>query len=349
MEGGFGKVNYTINKNRKVFQMWALSVMFGAMQISRILTRVFRGLADSFLKVTGHNTALGQAVLRTQAAFTFLGVSIMTALTPVLLPLIEMLIGLFDWFSNLDPTIQRIIGTIGLATLAFFTLLMVFASYTLFKSGLLNMFAILGSGFNRLVIASAGASAAQLPLAARLGLVAGSILRIILPLLALYLLLAYGRKALAGFGLVFNEVFYGIAIVVLDVIDFIQGLIIGFINLVIDAINAVADFLGMDPLKHMEPIIDVAKHKEMAAAKWGETRKGIQDWSQGPELIDMIKEKLGFGEQQPTEQNIEINTEVNTGPISSNVDINDMADKVSDKIMKDVKTFARFQKETGVG
>src|SRR3990172_5066700 len=80
-----------IEDHRKRFQFWALSIMFGAMAVERFLTRVFRDMGSAYLKITENTTALGQATLRLQAAFTFFQVAMMEALGPVLIPILENL------------------------------------------------------------------------------------------------------------------------------------------------------------------------------------------------------------------------------------------------------------------
>jgi len=97
---------------RERFQFFWLSIMFGAMQAQRFLGRVFSDLVNAYFKITENTTALGKATIRLQGAFTFLQVSIMEALEPALLPLIDALIGLVEWFTSLDDKTKGIIGSL---------------------------------------------------------------------------------------------------------------------------------------------------------------------------------------------------------------------------------------------
>jgi len=62
------------------------------------------------MNLTKNTTELGQASLRLNGALTYLGVSIMTALEPVLVPLVEAMINVVNWFAEADPWVQSLIG-----------------------------------------------------------------------------------------------------------------------------------------------------------------------------------------------------------------------------------------------
>lgn len=126
--------------NRQRFQMFWLSIMFGAMQMQRTLGRVFADWKKDFFTITENTTALGQATLRLQGAMTFLSVSIMTALEPILVPLIEHIIDLVNWFSDLPPAVQRIAGMFVLGGLFTASIMFAGAQIALFiNEGIIKM------------------------------------------------------------------------------------------------------------------------------------------------------------------------------------------------------------------
>ena len=99
-----------VTQNWKRFEMWALSVMFFGMQIKRIFGGMWTSMNTAYTKITENTTALGQANLRLSASMTFLQVSIMTALEPILIPLVETIIDLVNWFNELPEPIKQVAG-----------------------------------------------------------------------------------------------------------------------------------------------------------------------------------------------------------------------------------------------
>ena len=128
-----------ITDNRRRFKMYYLSVMFGAMQMQRTLGRVFADWRQDFFKITENTTTLGQATLRLQGAMTFLSVSIMTALEPVLVPLVERLIDLVNWFTSLPPEVLRLAGLFVIGGLFTASIIFAGAQIALFIDGLITM------------------------------------------------------------------------------------------------------------------------------------------------------------------------------------------------------------------
>jgi hypothetical protein len=344
------KNQQVIEEHRQRFQFWALSIMFGAMQVSRFLGRVLGDIAKSYFTITEKTTGLGQATLRLQAAFTFLQVSLMEAFAPILIPIIEAIVKMVEWFGDLDPRIQMLIMGFLVLGFVFSKLVMWFAQLTLIGMGFKLMMAqsAINGGLLAGMAGKASTAIGEYGLAGALGLAFGALIRIILPLLALYLIIAYGRKAIAGWGLMFNEVFTTMADVAYSVIGVIQNVIIGFINTLIDAYNVIADILGMAQKARMGPLIDIAKKKEELYAKWGEQRKAIYDWGQGPELMDYL---MGTADEkkkaQATVAGTEGNTQVNNVTVNvegNGKDDTELAKKISDQIMNDIREITTFSK-----
>lgn len=137
-----------MQQNQARFNMWALSIMFFGMQIQRIFGKMWTNMKDSYFKITENTTALGQANLRLSASMTFLQVSIMTALEPALLPLVETIIDLVNWFSGLPDNVKAAAGEFVIFGTAIGTLMSGAGSVTMFVSmGLIPLIAKLkGSG-----------------------------------------------------------------------------------------------------------------------------------------------------------------------------------------------------------
>ena len=99
-----------VTKNWQQFQFWTLGLMFFGIQLQRTFGKAWTQMSTAYYKITENTTALGQANLRLSASMTFLQVSIMTALEPALIPLIEAVISLLDWFEKLPEPIKEVAG-----------------------------------------------------------------------------------------------------------------------------------------------------------------------------------------------------------------------------------------------
>jgi len=104
------KVKKELIDHRKKFEFWSLSIMFFGMQMKRVFGGMWKDMNTSYTKITENTTALGQANLRLSASMTFLQVSIMTALEPILIPLVETIIDLVNWFNELPEPIKQVAG-----------------------------------------------------------------------------------------------------------------------------------------------------------------------------------------------------------------------------------------------
>ena len=93
-----------------------LSVMF----ISMMLSQVFSGMVQSVLKLTG--------------LFEFWEGVLATILIPVLMPMLEILFRIFEWFLSLPEPVQNLIGILIIAGTAFFGIVSILSQLILMFS-----------------------------------------------------------------------------------------------------------------------------------------------------------------------------------------------------------------------
>lgn len=112
-----GITNKTINKtmtdgtrNASKFDARLLGLLFSGMALSRAFGGILRGITNTFAKAEDNTSGLGQATTRLTAAWEFLKFSIFDALnTPFFINLIDGIIGVIRFFSQLSTTTKLVI------------------------------------------------------------------------------------------------------------------------------------------------------------------------------------------------------------------------------------------------
>ena len=109
----FKDLNVDINKVNvgvKKFSFEFLGMMFAAMQVSRVMNSLFKGMFDAFKKTTSKTNPLNVALTKLEASFTFLKTSVISAMGPglemVTLALAQMAIAI----GEMDPDTLAQIG-----------------------------------------------------------------------------------------------------------------------------------------------------------------------------------------------------------------------------------------------
>jgi hypothetical protein len=111
--GDFNKMNSNAKKMSKRFDMSMMSVMFFGMQIQKTFTMVFNSMLNTFKMLDKKGVMpLNRALTKMEAAFTFLSFAVMKAMEPILLPIIDAIVGLVDWFSQLPTPVLQAVGTL---------------------------------------------------------------------------------------------------------------------------------------------------------------------------------------------------------------------------------------------
>ena len=114
-----GKVNIKLKR----FKYEWLGIMFFSMAVKNAMNKLFKDMFTAFKKTTSGTNPLNKALTRLEASFTFLKVSILTAMGPLLIKFISWFAELAIAVAELDPDILLGIGVAlgviaGLATLA---------------------------------------------------------------------------------------------------------------------------------------------------------------------------------------------------------------------------------------
>lgn len=92
------------------FQMGWLSVMFAAMKVKMIMTRIWKDMIATFKKVGGKMHPLNLAMTRLQAGFTYLKYSILEAMGPMLQKFVIWLANMAIAIGDMDPNTLKNIG-----------------------------------------------------------------------------------------------------------------------------------------------------------------------------------------------------------------------------------------------
>ncbi len=101
------------------FRMELLGVMFFGMAFSRVLLGML------------------QPAMQASGLFELIGVTLQVLFLPIALLLLEVLLPLMEWFMNLPPEIQLVIGAVTLLAAAFFMIMMVVGQVLLGVGGLI--------------------------------------------------------------------------------------------------------------------------------------------------------------------------------------------------------------------
>lgn len=109
--GGIDKmINHTIASTHRFKVEW-LSIMFFGMFLQRMFGGLFNQMLNVFRTIDKKGvTPLSRAMTRMQASFTFLQFSIVNAMQPFLIGLIDAAVTFFDWIANWPPELQSTLG-----------------------------------------------------------------------------------------------------------------------------------------------------------------------------------------------------------------------------------------------
>ena len=114
------RMNNLANKMSQRFDMNKLSIMFFGMTIQKTFQGIYDKMLNTFLMIDKKGMQpLTRGLTRMEAAFTFLEFSIMKAMEPILIPIIDTVVKLVDWFSQLPDSIKQAVGVITIMGVAF--------------------------------------------------------------------------------------------------------------------------------------------------------------------------------------------------------------------------------------
>jgi hypothetical protein len=150
----FSAMQTQAKKMSSAFDMNAMSVMFFGMAVQKFFLGNFNAMLNTFKMLDKKGIMpLNRALTKMEAAWTFMSFAMIQAMEPVLLPFIDGLVTLVDWFANLDPEIQRVVGSVMLLVGALGALAFLFGTIKLGMGGLAGLGigdaleAALGKGF----------------------------------------------------------------------------------------------------------------------------------------------------------------------------------------------------------
>ena len=138
----FEKMDHAALKMSKGFDMSKLSLLFFGMFLQKTFLGIFNKMLNSFKLIDKKGLQpLSRGLTKLQASFAFLGFSIIKALEPILLPIIDTLVSMIDWFSQLPVEVKQAIGITILALAALGTALLLVG---IFGLGLPGLFTLIG-------------------------------------------------------------------------------------------------------------------------------------------------------------------------------------------------------------
>jgi hypothetical protein len=361
-EKGFETQTRVMEDHRQRFKMYYLSIMFGAMQMQRTLGRVFADWKKDYFTMTENTTALGQATLRLQGAMTFLSVSIMTALEPVLVPLIETIINLVNWFTSLPPVVQQVAGMFVIGGIFIAGLLFAGAQIVLFTSGISSWLTAMG-----LISPVAGAAGASLT-----GLGA-SMLGFLGPLAllvaaAIALRMAYESNFLGIKDIIdaFANYVKPVGVSIKAFLDSIRNSIIVLASTWIDRLNVMKDALFdwkntlmgwidamiqriqnlIDAFARLDVIQTIQSRVGNIGAAVGKVLGSKQAGGFIPEtgayLLHRGENVVPKGGTNISFGDISISPVIQIEKVSSPADENELAKKVSDRILADIQNYTKY-------
>jgi hypothetical protein len=114
-KGEFQKMQVQAQKMSRQFDMNMLSVMFFGMALQRIFGGIFSQMVNTFKLIDNKGLMpLSRGLARLEAAFSFMAFSVMKAMEPLLLGVIDGVVRLIDWFSALPESVKMAAGvTVG--------------------------------------------------------------------------------------------------------------------------------------------------------------------------------------------------------------------------------------------
>ncbi len=145
LNGDFGKMSIQSKKMSKGFDMSLLSMMFFGMQIQKTFTGIYNSMLNTFKMLDKKGIMpLNRAMTKMEAAFTFLSFSIMKSMEPILLPIIDAIVGVIDWFSQLPEPVLQAMGVFVLFGLALGTVMVLIGTFGLGLGGIESFMVGLG-------------------------------------------------------------------------------------------------------------------------------------------------------------------------------------------------------------
>ena len=146
----------------KAFDMSALSLLFFSQAVNRLIGGVFNQMLNTFKTVDKKGiTPLNRALTKLEASFAFLSFTLMRALEPILIPIIDIIVSAVDWFSELPTPILTLIGVVGLLAIALTGLATWFFTIKLAAGALgvsMNTLGLIIPGVTKLLSSAAGSS-----------------------------------------------------------------------------------------------------------------------------------------------------------------------------------------------
>lgn len=146
----------------KAFDMSALSLLFFSQTVNRLIGGVFNQMLNTFKTVDKKGiTPLNRALTKLEASFAFLSFTLMRALEPILIPIIDIIVSAVDWFSELPTPILTLIGVVGLLAIALTGLATWFFTIKLAAGALgvsMNTLGLIIPGVTKLLSSAAGSS-----------------------------------------------------------------------------------------------------------------------------------------------------------------------------------------------
>jgi len=139
--GDFDAMSSKAKKMSKGFDMGMMSMMFFGMQLQRTFGGIYNSMLNTFKMLDKKGIMpLNRAITKMEAAFTFLSFSIIKSLEPILLPIIDAIVGVIDWFSQLPEPIQQATGALILFGMALGTGMFLLGTLSLGMGGVESFF-----------------------------------------------------------------------------------------------------------------------------------------------------------------------------------------------------------------
>lgn len=164
MGGEWVQTQEMVTSGVRKFRMELLSVMFFGMQLKKTFSKFLTEALNTYSKITENQTALGKAIMRTQAAWEFFKFSLIEALRPLILWVTEIAVKFMDWASA-HPVIMKLTGALAVMGLVLGTLMFLFGMTGLGIIGVsmvMEQFSVAGTASIGAVAASAGVLAIEI-------------------------------------------------------------------------------------------------------------------------------------------------------------------------------------------
>lgn len=118
--GNYEKMSKQSKKMSKNFDMSLLSMLFFGMALQRMFGGLLTQMVNTFKTIDKKGIMpLNRALTKLEAAWAFMSFSLIRSLEPILIPIIDLVVGLIDWFSQLPDEVQAGVGIAIIALAAF--------------------------------------------------------------------------------------------------------------------------------------------------------------------------------------------------------------------------------------